>query len=188
MIVLVDNVWTSQIGKVLRKCFQKDKQECTYISLENKTIHTCYSCEACKTDVFGLCCIQDDMQDILYQVANADVVLYIDKPSFGGYSSRMKNVWDRLAVLGKMDYMVKDKELIKCGFQTNNKRTTFHTLAVEDAMCDEEKKAFVSLLTENLFIINAQGSTQFIQANATNEEVNLRYASICNFEWKPTQG
>ena len=76
------------------------------ISLIEKDIKFCKGCLACQK--LGKCVIQDDANDIMQKVLNADVVCWATPIYYYEMSGQMKTLIDRMNALYSLDYKFRD--------------------------------------------------------------------------------
>lgn len=76
------------------------------ISLAGKDIRFCKGCLACQK--LGKCVIQDDANDIMQKVLNADVVCWATPIYYYEMSGQMKTLIDRMNALYSLDYKFRD--------------------------------------------------------------------------------
>ena len=76
------------------------------ISLAGKDIRFCKGCLACQK--LGKCVIQDDVNDIMQKVLNADVVCWATPIYYYEMSGQMKTLIDRMNALYSLDYKFRD--------------------------------------------------------------------------------
>lgn len=154
MIVILSDDLTQDTGEKFYEMIKSKTQEVQYISVSNLNISTCYNCSYCRTKEYGKCVIQDDMQDLLYTVAQSTQLILVCPITFGSYSSKMKKIFDRLVVLGDIRYYVVNKELVK-GTVTN--QDFLWSIGVKEGCSLEEKALFTNLAYENRKVMNVSG-------------------------------
>lgn len=79
-----------QIYKRRRK--KGNKIEKIYVN--DKNISFCQACYACREN--GICCIKDDMKDILDKMVNADVIVMATPVYFYTMDGQIKTLIDRI--------------------------------------------------------------------------------------------
>ncbi len=72
-----------------------DHHEIEYFRLKDMTINYCTGCWSCWYKTPGLCAINDDNEQILSRIPNADLILYISPIIMGYESSLLKTCKDR---------------------------------------------------------------------------------------------
>ncbi len=70
--------------------------EVTEVVLRDCQVDTCKGCFGCWTNSPGVCWIDDDGRGIGEQVVKSDLAVLLTPVTFGGYSSELKKVIDRL--------------------------------------------------------------------------------------------
>lgn len=90
----------------------KENGELSYHKLSDMSIQPCRSCGACGFKSPGKCIINDDIHQIMKDIAYGDLLVKLTTVRFGGYSSRLKSAVDRLMPLGLPLYMVKKGHLL----------------------------------------------------------------------------
>jgi len=66
------------------------------VTLRERDIAPCAGCFGCWTKTPGECVVADGARDILRSYLRSDVVVYATPVTFGGYSSHLKAILDRL--------------------------------------------------------------------------------------------
>lgn len=66
------------------------------ILINEKKIDNCLGCFGCWIKTPGICVINDYGRDLVEKVMNSDVVIYLTPVTFGGYSSELKRMLDRI--------------------------------------------------------------------------------------------
>lgn len=66
------------------------------VPLRNRDIAMCMGCFGCWTRTPGECVVRDDASDVLHSYVGSDVAAYVTPVTFGGYSSLLKTILDRL--------------------------------------------------------------------------------------------
>ncbi len=80
------------------------------ISLVGKNISFCRGCLACQK--LGRCVIDDDANDIMQKVLNADVVVWATPIYYYEMSGQMKVMIDRMNAMYPLDYKFRDVYLL----------------------------------------------------------------------------
>lgn len=80
------------------------------ISLAGKNISFCRGCLACQK--LGRCVIDDDANDIMQKVLNADVVVWATPIYYYEMSGQMKVMIDRMNAMYPLDYKFRDIYLL----------------------------------------------------------------------------
>lgn len=166
MIIIVSDDKKQNIGKRVYEFIKKKGLETDYISTAGLNIKPCYSCGACNTKTYGKCILEDDMDFILRKISRADKVVYVTPVTFGTYSSDIKKILDRTAILGDSHYYVIKGELIK-GMRCNMKQ--MHAIGVKDNCSAEERDDFDAILYENVKIMNIIGNAYIVNEDSSVE-------------------
>ncbi|MFW9993942.1 MAG: NAD(P)H-dependent oxidoreductase [Candidatus Odinarchaeota archaeon] len=69
------------------------------IELSQNEISPCKGCLACWTRTPGICIIDDYGREVAKQVINSDLVIFVSRVTFGGYSSELKKALERITPL-----------------------------------------------------------------------------------------
>ena len=80
------------------------------ISLSDKTIQFCKGCMGCHK--LGKCVINDDVNDIMAKVLEADVVAWATPIYYYEMSGQMKTLIDRMNAMYPLDYKFRDVYLL----------------------------------------------------------------------------
>lgn len=169
MILILSDDAKQDVGKKLYAHLKETNTQVTYISVSNLNISTCYNCDACHTKEYGKCAIKDDMQDLLYQAAKSTQLILVSPLTWGSYSSKMKKIFDRLAVLGDTHYYVVNGELVKGTVTSQN---GLWAIGVKDNCSSEEATLFINLAEENRKILNLTGKGFVLSENPSKDELN----------------
>lgn len=78
-----------------------------FVSLAEKDIGYCTDCGHCKDD--DSCIIDDDLNDILAAMKQADAIVVGSPVYFGGVTAKLKSVFDRTLPLRRQDCMLTGK-------------------------------------------------------------------------------
>lgn len=73
----------------------KDGFKDPYVISDNRTIHPCSGCFGCWNKEPGVCVIKDGYEDMGKLIHLSDEVFVISRYTYGGFSSFVKNVFDR---------------------------------------------------------------------------------------------
>ena len=74
---------------------EKTKANLEILNLNKLDIRDCKGCFACWKDTPGVCCIKDDMQEILEKIKSADIIIWSFPLYFFSLPSRIKAFMDR---------------------------------------------------------------------------------------------
>ena len=83
----------------------------SYINTNEKQISGCIGCNTCWLRTPGVCAINDDYEQILIRMLQADRVILITETKLGFISYKMKNVVDRILPLATMNLRFKDGQM-----------------------------------------------------------------------------
>lgn len=88
-----------RLGDRIRDQFADHQWTVDKIVLREEKVAYCLGCFECWTKSPGLCRIEDAGRDVAAEVINSDLVIFLTPITFGGYSSQLKKVVDRLICL-----------------------------------------------------------------------------------------
>lgn len=94
----------------------KSGNEVEKISLINKDIRFCRGCLACQK--LGKCVINDDVNDIMQKVLNADVIVWATPIYYYEMSGQMKVLIDRMNAMYNLDYKFRDVYMLTTAAET----------------------------------------------------------------------
>lgn len=154
MITILSDDANQDIGKTFYKYLKSQINDVNYISVSHLNINTCLNCGYCTTKEYRKCVLKDDMQDLLYTMAQSEKLILVSPIIFGSYSSKIKKILDRLAILGDVHYHIVNKEMVK---GTVIKQNGLYTIGIKENCSPEEKELFLHLVDENVKIINVKG-------------------------------
>lgn len=86
------------------------------ISLADKNIRFCRGCLACQK--LGRCVIDDDVNEIMQKVVNADVIVWATPIYYYEMSGQMKVLIDRMNAMYCMDYRFRDIYMLTTAAET----------------------------------------------------------------------
>lgn len=168
MITILSDDNKQSVGKRMHERMKTKGISTEYISVSGLNIKPCYSCGYCSTKSYGACVLDDDMDPILRKVVRSDTLILITPVTWGSYSSDIKKVLDRLAILGDSHYHVNNKELVK-GMRCNIKE--MFAIGVKDNCSKEEMDAFTTLLDENVTIMDIGGRAYVVNEDSKMDAV-----------------
>lgn len=96
----------------VKRLFRGKGEEYSYFKLKDKRILPCRSCGACGFKSPGKCVINDDIHEIMREIATSSIIILLTPVRFGGYSSQLKKVIDRMMPIGMPLYTVKKGHLL----------------------------------------------------------------------------
>ena len=168
MITILSDDKNQSVGKRMYELMKTKGIGTEYINVSGLNIKPCYSCGYCSTKSYGKCVLEDDMDPILRKVVRSDTLILITAVTWGSFSSDIKKVLDRMAILGDSCYHVKKKELVK-GMRCNMKE--MFAIGVKDNCSKEEMDAFTTLLDENVTIMDISGKAYVVKEESKLEAV-----------------
>ena len=114
VLVISTSVRNNSNSEALANAFAEGAREAgnevEVVSLKGKTIAFCKGCLACKR--LGRCVINDDANDIIEKLMNADVVVWATPIYYYQMSGQMKTVIDRANALYPENYKFRDVYLL----------------------------------------------------------------------------
>lgn len=111
-------------------------------------IAPCAGCFGCWTRTPGECVIKDDARDVVGSYVGSDLVVYVTPVTFGGYSSELKKLLDRiiLSVLDPRFTVVGGEVHHRLRYRRFPKTVGFGTLPSPDP---EAERLFARLVARN---------------------------------------
>ncbi len=111
-------------------------------------IAPCAGCFGCWTRTPGECVIKDDARDVVGSYVGSDLVVYVTPVTFGGYSSELKKLLDRiiLSVLDPRFTVVGGEVHHRLRYRRFPKTVGFGTLPSPDP---EAERLFAGLVARN---------------------------------------
>lgn len=111
-------------------------------------IAPCAGCFGCWTRTPGECVIKDDARDVVGSYVGSDLVVYVTPVTFGGYSSELKKLLDRiiLSVLDPRFTVVGGEVHHRLRYRRYPKTVGFGTLPSPDP---EAERLFARLVARN---------------------------------------
>lgn len=111
-------------------------------------IAPCAGCFGCWTRTPGECVIKDDARDVVGSYVGSDLVVYVTPVTFGGYSSQLKKLLDRiiLSVLDPRFTVVGGEVHHRLRYRRYPKTVGFGTLPSPDP---EAERLFAQLVARN---------------------------------------
>ncbi len=97
---------------IVHKVREKDSDTLIQsFTLNELTIPMCIGCGSCTERTHGLCVFDGDIHKVMKEWPSSDLVIQIDKITFGGFSSTMKRLIDHLMLIKRYPYIVYQGEL-----------------------------------------------------------------------------
>ena len=118
-------------------------------------IAPCAGCFGCWTRTPGECVIKDDARDVVGSYVRSDLVVYVTPVTFGGYSSQLKKLLDRilLSVLDPRFTVVDGEVHHRLRYRRYPKTVGFGTLPSPDP---EAERLFARLVARNGINVHQQ--------------------------------
>lgn len=89
----------ARFSKNIADSLIKQGFELKEIKLHEKKIDDCLGCFKCWTKTPGLCIIKDDADQILADIINSELLIFLSPVVFGSYSYQLKKALDRMIPL-----------------------------------------------------------------------------------------
>ncbi|MDR2967729.1 MAG: flavodoxin family protein [Methanobacteriaceae archaeon] len=149
------------LASKVEKILEKSKSEVETITLNGDEINPCKGCFKCWVKTPGLCIMRNDCGNtVARKEIQSDVVVFISKITYGGYSYDIKSFLDRSIpnispffeiVNGEMRHKMRYKRfpiMITIGYGpcTNQEYQTFINLAKHNALNMRPPKHFVFIM------------------------------------------
>ncbi|WP_090091959.1 flavodoxin family protein [Clostridium uliginosum] len=104
-----ENGNTEVILKPFLKGFKKAGAEIETVYLKDKNIKHCSGCFTCWTKTPGKCIHKDDMEDLLFKVSKADIIVYATPLYYFTVTGIMKDFMDRMLPLNNGEIVKSDE-------------------------------------------------------------------------------
>ncbi len=144
-------------------------KDCTAVS-DNGTIRPCTGCFGCWNRTPGVCSVKDGYENMGQLIHQAEEVIVISRYTYGGFSSFVKNVFDRC-----LAYVLPHFELVN-GQSHHKKRydedKPFSFLFYGQKLTDEEKESAVRYVTA--VCTNIRGHVRKVVFSECGEPVPLK--------------
>lgn len=176
MIILSDDTY-QDFGHRLYTKLTTYHPNTQYVSVSNLKISTCLNCHYCHTKEYGKCNIKDDMQPLLYQLADCSHLILVGPISFGSYSSQLKKILDRLVVLGDPHYHISNGELVK---GSKSGQLSIYGIGIKSQCSADETELFIHLVNENIKIMNTKGQGFVLEDSPSEQNLNQVVEVILN--------
>lgn len=143
------------------------------VTLRERDIAPCAGCFGCWTKTPGDCVIADGARDVLRSYVAADLVVYATPVTFGGYSSHLKKMLDRLIPAVDPRFVVVGGEVHhRLRYRRYPKTIGLGTLPSPDP---EASRLFAQLVARNGLIVH-QAAEASVMTGVTDRESARRLA------------
>ena len=137
----------ARFSKKIADSLIKHGFELKEIKLHEKKIDDCLGCFKCWTKTPGLCIIKDDADQILADIINSELLIFLSPVVFGSYSYQLKKALDRMIPLISPFFKKIDGEI------HHKKRYKNYPSILGVGIIDEENKieeeTFIKLVRNN---------------------------------------
>lgn len=149
-----------------------------YYKINDFDILPCSSCGSCNEVTPGKCLLKDDHEIIIEKIALCDSLVFLTPIKYGGYSSSLKKILDRLMTIGTPFYCVKNGVLLhKMRYEIKN-LLTIGEIDKSLYYANQSINSFNLLSSRNALNMNLEVDT-FIYD--TNDKVETIYDSFKSF-------
>lgn len=162
MVTIIADEGNMKVGAKLHAAFSARGIDANEISLSDREVKPCVNCGGCTYQSFGRCVFHDDGDDIYSRVIRAEVLVFVTPIVFGGYSFRIKRVFDKFGLIMDRHYFIENKELVKGG--RGRGKFKLCVVGLSDGCDEAEIRAFADLFHENLLITRGVGKVFFTEA------------------------
>ncbi|HHX13432.1 MAG TPA: flavodoxin family protein [Clostridiales bacterium] len=162
MMVIISDDSIGDWGQALEKAFSHAGTQLVRFTADTLNIKPCTACSSCSGKTYGRCVIPDDMQLLLPKIVGCRTLVLVSPVIFGGVSSHIKKVMDRMSALGNPRYQMRGGELVK---GMNIPSLNFYLVGVGDDLSEAERSAFLFLNEENRNIMNVKGRTFILDSS-----------------------
>lgn len=154
------------------------EEELAYVGMETESlmlnqidIKTCIGCFKCWDTTPGICSgvKGDSGEEIKKKVVNSDLLVFLTPLTFGGYSSELKKILERLLGILQPGVVRKKKETHH--LKRYDKYPSILAIATTDEREEEEVKLFKHL--QDRFCINFHPPNHATEVFLINEDENL---------------
>lgn len=114
------------------------------ILLNEVEIKSCIGCFKCWDTTPGICIQKDDAQDIVKKIIQSDLVIFLTPLTFGGYSSELKKIIERMLGLLQPGMTVINGEIHH--LKRYERYPSLLAIGVTENQDDEEKRIFNTLI------------------------------------------
>lgn len=150
----------AELCQSIHKFLIAEQWDVETVVLREERVGYCLGCFECWTKSPGLCRIDDAGRDVAADVIQNDLVIFLTPITFGGYSSQLKKVVDRLIVLILPFFTQIDGEVHhKARYQHYPSLLGVGTLPALD---EEQEQIFRGLITRNSINLHAPHHASFV--------------------------
>ncbi len=114
------------------------------ILLNEVEIKSCIGCFKCWDTTPGICIQKDDAQDIVKKIIQSDLVIFLTPLTFGGYSSELKKIIERMLGLLQPGMTVINGEIHH--LKRYERYPSLLAIGVTENQDNEEKRIFNTLI------------------------------------------
>lgn len=112
-IVILDALEKDDVlSDTIKHALEVKGEDVLHFKLTDLNVLPCRACGACGFKSPGKCVVNDDVHDVLKAAARCSLMVMVTPVKFGGYSSCLKKVVDKIANLALPSYTVKYGHLL----------------------------------------------------------------------------
>jgi len=171
MRVLVVDGFTeeTETSQMLRAILERhDGDETNTIVCRDEEVAYCTGCFGCWTRTPGICIIDDRAREIVRDFIESDLVVFLTPITFGGYSSELKKVLDRIIPLILPFFAVVNGETHHQ--MRYDKYPDFVAIGTLEAEDEEKAQAFLDLCKRNSINFNSESYAAVVVQESWSEE------------------
>lgn len=157
----------NQVSKVIQDTVLNSENH-IWLKLLDFEVEPCRSCGSCGFKTCGKCVIKDDFEEIIKKIVQSQVMVFLTPIHFGGYSSQLKKVIDRLLVLGVPLYVVKKGHLLH---PMRYDMEWIYGIGISDKHSELQEVSFKKLVEHNALNMNMKYKA--LALNAFDNELNI---------------
>jgi multimeric flavodoxin WrbA len=132
------------IQKILVKELRSAGWSSEPILLNKVEIRSCIGCFKCWDTTPGICIQKDEAQDIVQKIIQSDLVIFLTPLTFGGYSSELKKIIERMLGLLQPGVLIINGETHH--LKRYERYPSLLAIGVTETKDDEEKQIFKTLI------------------------------------------
>lgn len=164
-----------EIQDTLKRIQDELKLDYEYFKLEEKNIKPCMNCGGCNYKTPGKCVVKDDASEILYEVMHGDILILLNPITFGGYSSNLKKILDKFALLGCPLFEIRKGRLQHLisfpGHERKGAVGCLLAIGISNEQDEEQKASFSALIDATCDLMDARHKTLNIDGKQITPEV-----------------